>query len=58
LASRGFVAVYPGMGWWRTRHSLARYALLAKYSLIISIKTEQTEIDLYNVIANKVGIVV
>ena len=58
LASRGFVAVYPGMGWWRTRKSLARYALPAKYSLIISIKTEQTDIDLYNVIANKVGIIV
>jgi hypothetical protein len=58
LASRGFVAVYPGIGWWRTRQSLARYALPAKYSLIISIKTEQTSIDLYNVIANKVSIVV
>ncbi len=58
LASRDFVAVYPGMGWWRTRQSLARYALPAKYSLIISIKTAQTDIDLYNAIVNKVGIVV
>lgn len=58
LASRGFVAVYPGSGWWRTRQSLERYDLPAKYSLIISIKTAQTDIDLYNVIANKVGITV
>ena len=43
---------------WRTRQSLARYALPAKYSLIISIKTAQTDIDLYNAIVNKVGIIV
>jgi len=46
------------MGWWRTRPALERYALPARYSLIVSLRTEQTEVDLYNVIANKVGITV
>ena len=23
LASRGFIAIYPALGWWRTRHALA-----------------------------------
>jgi hypothetical protein len=58
LASRGFVAVYPSAGWWRTRPALERYALPARYSLVLSIHTEQTEIDLYSVIANKVAVVV
>lgn len=56
LASRGFLAVYPSAGWWRTRPSLERYALPARYSLIVSLRTEQTDIDLYSVIANKIAI--
>jgi hypothetical protein len=54
LASRGFIAVYPAAGWWRTRPALERYNLPARYSLIVSIRTEQTEIDLYTAIAQKV----
>lgn len=56
LASRGFLAVYPAAGWWRTRPALERYGLPAKYSLIVSIQTEQTEIDLYNAIEMKVAV--
>ncbi|WP_235906837.1 S8 family peptidase [Pseudomonas saliphila] len=56
LASRGYLAVYPAAGWWRTRPALERYGLPARYSLIVSIRTEQTEIDLYNVIAQQVAI--
>jgi hypothetical protein len=56
LASRGFLAVYPAAGWWRTRPALERYDLPARYSLIVSIRTEQTEIDLYNAISQKVEI--
>jgi hypothetical protein len=60
LASRGFIAVYPSTGWWRTRAALERYDLPARYSLIISIRTEQIDVDLYNPIANQIaaGIVV
>jgi hypothetical protein len=58
LASRGFIAVYPSAGWWRTRPTLERYALPARYSLIVSIRADQAEVDLYSVIANKVAIVV
>lgn len=56
LASRGFLAVYPAAGWWRTRPALERYDLPARYSLVVSIRTEQTEVDLYNAIAQKVAI--
>ena len=54
LASRGFVAVYPAKGWWRTRPNLERYNLPARYSLIISIRTPETEVDLYTPIATQV----
>ena len=56
LASRGFLAVFPAAGWWRTRPALERYSLPARYSLIVSLRTEQTNVDLYNVIANKIAI--
>lgn len=56
LASRGFIAVYPSAGWWRTRPALERYDLPARYSLIVSIRTEQMEVDLYNAIAQQIVI--
>lgn len=56
LASRGFIAVYPSAGWWRTRPALERFDLPARYSLIVSIRTQQTEVDLYNAIAQKVPV--
>lgn len=56
LASRGFIAVYPSAGWWRTRPRLQRYELPARYSLVVSIRTQQTEVDLYNAIALKIPV--
>lgn len=56
LASRGYLAVYPAMGWWRTRPKLERYNLPAHYSLIVSIRTPQTDIDLYSAVAAKIQI--
>ena len=50
--------MYPSTGWWRTRPGLERYDLPARYSLIVSIRTEQTEIDLYNAIATQIAAVV
>ncbi len=55
LASRGFIAVYPAMGWWRTRAALQRYDLPARYTLVVSIRTEQTEVDLYTAIAQQIA---
>ena len=55
LAARGFIAVYPAAGWWRTRQAQQRYDLPARYSLIVSIRTPQTEIDLYTSIAQQVA---
>lgn len=56
LASRGFIAVYPAAGWWRTRPVLERYDMPARYSLVVSIQTQQTEVDLYNAIAQRIPV--
>jgi hypothetical protein len=55
LARLGFIAVYPAAGWWRTRQAQMRYDLPARYSLIVSIRTPQTNVDLYTPIAQKIA---
>lgn len=56
LASRGFLAVYPSNGWWRTRQAQERYDLPARYNLIVSIRTPQTDVDLYTPIAQQAAV--
>lgn len=55
LANRGFIAVYPAKGWWRTRPAQERFDLPARYSLIVSIRTPGTDVDLYTPIAQQVA---
>jgi subtilase family protein len=56
LASRGVLAVYPSLGWWKTRQTLERYNKVARYALIVSIDAHELDIDLYTSIANQIGI--
>lgn len=46
LADSNIVAVYPVSGWWKTRPHLKRFDNEVRYSLIISIETDQEEVDL------------
>ncbi|MCY4237642.1 MAG: S8 family peptidase [Rhodospirillaceae bacterium] len=54
LASRGHIAVYPAMGWWRTRPNLERYDQTARYSLVVSIRAPETDVDLYTAVADRI----
>lgn len=56
LASRGTIAVYPALGWWKTRLRLARYDRPARYALIVSINAPEIEVDLYVAIANQIAV--
>lgn len=58
LASRGVLAVYPALGWWRTRPRLERYNTAARYALVVSIRAPEVDVDLYSAVANKVAAVV
>jgi hypothetical protein len=55
LANRGFIAIYPAKGWWRTRPAQERYDLPARYSLVVSIRTPEADVDLYTPIALQVA---
>lgn len=54
LASSNLIAVYPVQGWWRYRRDPAEVEKLARYSLIVSISTEETGVDLYAAIASEI----
>ena len=54
LARCGVVGIYPVAGWWKTRKKLKRYNSLARYALVISIKSSDIEIDLYAAVASKI----
>jgi hypothetical protein len=54
LANCGYIAVFPGQGWWKTRRALERYDSEARYSLIVSIHAPGTDIDLLTPVQVKV----
>ena len=56
LASRGAIAVYPSLGWWKTRPALERYGQRTRYSLVVSINAPDIDVDLYTPIANQIGV--
>jgi hypothetical protein len=57
LASRERIAIYPVVGWWRERHQLGRWERGARYALVVSIRTPETGVDIYEPVANQVKIV-
>ena len=56
LASRGCLAVYPSVGWWKTRQALERYDRAARYALVVSIKAPEIDVDLRTEVANRIGV--
>lgn len=57
LAACGLVSVYPVTGWWRERAHLGRVGSIAKYSLLISLATPNTDVDLYTPIETAAKVV-
>lgn len=47
LSTCNLIGVYPVIGWWRERHHLESWDKIARYSLIVSLETPKTEINLY-----------
>ena len=58
LAQRGCLAVYPALGWWKTRTLLQRFNKQARYALLISIRAPEIEVDIYNPVRNMVATMV
>ncbi|MCY4076751.1 MAG: S8 family peptidase [Acidobacteria bacterium] len=56
LASRGCLAVYPAIGWWKTRQALERYDQPARYALVVGIRAPEVDVDLRAEVANRIGV--
>jgi hypothetical protein len=56
LAERGQIAVYPAMGWWRTRTALERFNKEARYSLIVTIAAPGVDVDIYSEVSTKLTV--
>lgn len=50
LSERGYIAIYPAMGWWRTRQKLERFESEARYSLVVTIETPESDTDIYSIV--------
>ena len=55
LASREHIGIYPASGWWKTRIQHKGYKKQARYSLVISIKAPEIDVDLYSEVASKIA---
>lgn len=56
LADCGVIAVFPVTGWWKERAHLGRWDRQTRYSLIVSIESDATDIDVYTPIAAQIDV--
>lgn len=47
LASQNTIVVIPEGGWWKSRRHLKRGKQKARYALIVTLESENQEIDVY-----------
>jgi len=47
LATSNLIGIYPVSGWWSKRHWLERWDREVRYSLIVTLSTPATNVDLY-----------
>jgi Subtilase family len=53
--SANVVGVFPRSGWWKERKYLGRASSRARYSIIITLTTPTTEVDIYTPVAVKIA---
>lgn len=55
LASSNLIGIYPVGGWWRYRKSRDVIEKRACYSVIVSISTTDTSVDLHGIVENEIN---
>ena len=58
LCESKYVAVFPVGGWWKERVYLGKSENKVRYSLVVSLSTPETNVDLYTPIINQIGTVI
>jgi hypothetical protein len=55
LADQGLIAVMPEGGWWKVRKHLNRSNQTARYALIITLESQNQELDVYSQIQTQIA---
>jgi hypothetical protein len=58
LAEKAAIAVMPVRGWWSERPHLDRWSSKIRYSLVVSIETQEEEVDIYTPVETQVALIV
>lgn len=56
LAERDAIGIFPVGGWWKEKPGLQRWDRPARYSLLVSIRAPEAEVDLYTAIENRIAV--
>lgn len=56
LATCGSIVVFPVSGWWKDRPHLGRYESLARYSMVVSLESDDHNVNLYTPISQMVDV--
>lgn len=56
LAESGAIAVFPVTGWWRERLNQGCISKIARYSLIVTIQTRRTNLEVYSWVSSEIGV--
>jgi hypothetical protein len=56
LADSGYIGITPVGGWWKDNNRKDRAELPVRYALLVSLRTEAIETDIYTPIATQIGI--
>lgn len=55
LATSNYIGVYPVIGWWRERHHLGKWDYKVRYSLIVTLSTPKSDVDLLTPIQTEIA---
>jgi hypothetical protein len=54
MAERNIIAIFPKSGWYKTRKNQERYTLPLRYSLVLSIETPKSDVDIYTPVLTQI----
>jgi hypothetical protein len=56
MSERNILAVFPKNGWYKNLKRQNKFNEVVRYSLIVSLETEENDIDLYTPVMNQLAI--
>jgi hypothetical protein len=55
LAARDAVGIFPVGGWWKEKPQLERYGETVRYSLVVTLRAQGSDVDIYTPVATEIA---